>query len=344
LIAYPLLGLSPTAAAIYASLAALAELAYHANVRTPRWVGFIVQRPEMHRIHHQRGVHAHNYADLPVWDFLFGTYENPATFEGECGFSPRDEARVGEMLAFVDVTADQVKEPSARPMLRKLGLAALFALGTASIFGTALEPFAPRVGKVISGIGKLSLASPYPKVFCRVKSAKADEEAFAFSHELEITYESGEHKAIAFDRARLAEVKGPYAYRNAYGASLAFAPHLPQATTEAVVRSGLCGAAPLLNDAERALGPVVRVTIRSAPRGHALGRARETEVTCASLSRSITGPSGACSWGSCSQHTLRCSCRTRRSLMAEAVSSRMLVSIHFPLGFGRRSVGMIHVR
>ena len=30
----------------------------HANVRTPRWLGLLVQRPESHSFHHERGVHA----------------------------------------------------------------------------------------------------------------------------------------------------------------------------------------------------------------------------------------------------------------------------------------------
>lgn len=106
-IAYPLLGLDASAVAVYVALAGIAELLYHANVRTPRWLGWFVQRPEMHRLHHARGVHAKNYADLPVWDMLFGTYENPDDVDVECGFAPEDEARVREMMAFVDVTRER---------------------------------------------------------------------------------------------------------------------------------------------------------------------------------------------------------------------------------------------
>ena len=38
-----------------------------ANVRTPQWLGYLVQRPESHSVHHQRGVHAYNYSDLPLF-------------------------------------------------------------------------------------------------------------------------------------------------------------------------------------------------------------------------------------------------------------------------------------
>jgi sterol desaturase/sphingolipid hydroxylase (fatty acid hydroxylase superfamily) len=47
---YTLLGLSPEAGAIYTMCTALGEFFYHASVRTPRWVDFVFQRPEMHRI------------------------------------------------------------------------------------------------------------------------------------------------------------------------------------------------------------------------------------------------------------------------------------------------------
>src|SRR5260370_10151383 len=59
----------------------LAELVYHWNVKTPHWLGYIFQRPESHCIHHQEGVHAFNYSDLPMWDMLFGTYRNPLEWE-----------------------------------------------------------------------------------------------------------------------------------------------------------------------------------------------------------------------------------------------------------------------
>ena len=51
LLIYTLLGLSAEAGAIYTLCTALGEFFYHTNVRTPRWIGYIFQRPEMHRIH-----------------------------------------------------------------------------------------------------------------------------------------------------------------------------------------------------------------------------------------------------------------------------------------------------
>lgn len=103
LISYTLLGLDLVAAGWVTAFSAVGEFFYHMNVRTPRWVGFFMQRPEMHRIHHQRNVHCSNYGDLPIWDMLFGTYKNPARYDGLCGFEEPRETRVAAMLVFRDV-------------------------------------------------------------------------------------------------------------------------------------------------------------------------------------------------------------------------------------------------
>ncbi|HEX9810218.1 MAG TPA: sterol desaturase family protein, partial [Alphaproteobacteria bacterium] len=84
----------------------------HANIKTPRWLGYLVQRPESHTVHHGRGVHYYNFADLPVFDMLFGTFHNPADFEMETGFYEGASARVVDMLLFRDVSRPEV-EPAA---------------------------------------------------------------------------------------------------------------------------------------------------------------------------------------------------------------------------------------
>jgi sterol desaturase/sphingolipid hydroxylase (fatty acid hydroxylase superfamily) len=106
-ILYVLCGLTPQSATLAILLTGLAELFYHWNVRTPYWVGFIFQRPESHCIHHRRDWHTQNYADLPLWDMLFGTFNNPRSLDVQCGFRPKDEARVGDMLRWVDLSAQR---------------------------------------------------------------------------------------------------------------------------------------------------------------------------------------------------------------------------------------------
>ena len=100
---FSVLGLTGPQAAIVTTLCGLAEFFYHWNVRTPRWLRFVIQRPEAHRLHHELGVHAGNYADLPVWDLLFGTYRDPDPAPVPCGFSRGRERRLREMLAFSEV-------------------------------------------------------------------------------------------------------------------------------------------------------------------------------------------------------------------------------------------------
>jgi sterol desaturase/sphingolipid hydroxylase (fatty acid hydroxylase superfamily) len=102
---YALLGLSPAGGAVYTACTALGEFFYHANLRTPGWVGWFFQRPEMHRIHHQYGRHRNNYGDLTCWDMLFGTFENPETVDVACGFDEDREERLLAMLAFRDAHA-----------------------------------------------------------------------------------------------------------------------------------------------------------------------------------------------------------------------------------------------
>lgn len=103
LLVYTLLGLNPEAGAIYTLCTALGEFFYHTNVKTPQWIGYIFQRPEMHRIHHQYEKHSNNYGDIVWWDMLFGTYENPKEFKSTCGFDNEKEQRLLDMIKFKNV-------------------------------------------------------------------------------------------------------------------------------------------------------------------------------------------------------------------------------------------------
>jgi sterol desaturase/sphingolipid hydroxylase (fatty acid hydroxylase superfamily) len=104
-----LIGLGPEAAAGTVLISGVAELFYHWNVKTPYWLGFIVQRPESHCLHHQEGVHSYNYSDLPLWDMLFGTFRNPRRWKARCGFGA-DEHRLLAMLCGIDVTKTETVE------------------------------------------------------------------------------------------------------------------------------------------------------------------------------------------------------------------------------------------
>lgn len=109
LVFFPLLGLRVEAGILATLFITFNAMFQHANIRTPRWLGYLIQRPESHVIHHARGIHRRNYSDLPLWDVLFGTYENPKTVDGiELGFYNGASNRMVEMLAGRDVTAPKL--------------------------------------------------------------------------------------------------------------------------------------------------------------------------------------------------------------------------------------------
>jgi len=100
-----IVGLSAEATTVVLLTVTLLSIFQHANLRTPRWLGYFVQRPESHSWHHARGRHRDNYADLPVFDLVFGTFDNPRDFAPENGFYDGASLRVAEMLVFRDVAA-----------------------------------------------------------------------------------------------------------------------------------------------------------------------------------------------------------------------------------------------
>jgi len=113
------LGLRPEAAALTGLVAQFYGFFQHMNLKTPRFLGYLIQRPEAHFVHHQRDVHAYNYGDLPLWDIVFGTFKNPAEFGREdVGFAAPAHERFGAMLALRDVsdgTGTRVQQRSETP-------------------------------------------------------------------------------------------------------------------------------------------------------------------------------------------------------------------------------------
>lgn len=105
-------GVTPEAALIINVATLLLAFFQHTNIRTPGWLGYFIQRPEQHQLHHGREIHRSNYTDLVFIDMLFGTYENPDTFEGAVGFYDGASERILEMVAGRDVSTP--KEPPIR--------------------------------------------------------------------------------------------------------------------------------------------------------------------------------------------------------------------------------------
>jgi sterol desaturase/sphingolipid hydroxylase (fatty acid hydroxylase superfamily) len=115
LVFVPLLGLTAEATVLGALFLTFNAMFQHANIATPYWLGYLIQRPESHNIHHARGVHRWNYADLPIIDMLFGTFWNPRSVDDTpCGFYPGASARLLDMLIGRDVSVPAPAE-SPRP-------------------------------------------------------------------------------------------------------------------------------------------------------------------------------------------------------------------------------------
>jgi sterol desaturase/sphingolipid hydroxylase (fatty acid hydroxylase superfamily) len=104
ILAVSLIGVTPGAVVVFALFAAFLGTFQHANLKTPRWLGYLIQRPESHSHHHARGVHRDNYADLPVFDLLFGSFVNPPGFAEQTGFYDGASSRVADLLLGRDVT------------------------------------------------------------------------------------------------------------------------------------------------------------------------------------------------------------------------------------------------
>lgn len=98
-----MIGLNFDAIAWYGVIYSMVSVFNHANINAPRWLGYIVQTPNMHRVHHQYNVHENNYSEFPLWDMLFGTYRNPGGNPTRCGFSKERELRFFSMLFLKDV-------------------------------------------------------------------------------------------------------------------------------------------------------------------------------------------------------------------------------------------------
>lgn len=100
---FSFLGATPEAAAWFNLFAVTGELFYHSNLKTPHWVGYFLQRPEHHSIHHEFNVHKYNFGDITWWDRLFGTFKDTDKFAARCGFKEGREQKLGDMLLFKDV-------------------------------------------------------------------------------------------------------------------------------------------------------------------------------------------------------------------------------------------------
>ncbi|MEM7665506.1 MAG: sterol desaturase family protein [Pseudomonadota bacterium] len=91
-------GISAEAGVVINLIGSFMAMFTHANIKTPHWLGYFIARPEMHAVHHERDVHRYNYADLPWFDMLFGTYRNPRVAPTKAGIIDGGSDRIGDLL------------------------------------------------------------------------------------------------------------------------------------------------------------------------------------------------------------------------------------------------------
>ena len=102
-----IVGLSAQAVTVFLFVTMFLGIFQHTNIKTPQWLGYLVQRPESHTIHHGKGLHRYNYSDLPIFDILFGTFRNPKSYEMDTGFYDGASAKVVDMLLWKDVSVEE---------------------------------------------------------------------------------------------------------------------------------------------------------------------------------------------------------------------------------------------
>lgn len=100
-------GVSAEAATNIILITTFFSLFQHANIRTPKWLGYFVQRPEAHTIHHASGVHKYNYSDLPIFDIVFGTFKHADKHQHQVGFHNGASNQIADMLIGKDISLNK---------------------------------------------------------------------------------------------------------------------------------------------------------------------------------------------------------------------------------------------
>ena len=213
ILVYPIMGLTVESNTWLTLFAGLGEFFYHMNLKTPHWIGYFIQRPESHCLHHiQDKRYCKNYADLPLWDILGGTFENPTEQYFKIGFSNNKEENIKEMMLCKDVV-------KGRPITfmetaRAFVITSIVLLGALSSIGFAFS------AKDVQGIGFVTTASPLPFVFSSYNGV----ETFSTTYDFDIQLKNGTVIHDQMDHIKYQGLEGPYNRRNVYGAVFSHGP------------------------------------------------------------------------------------------------------------------------
>lgn len=93
-------GVSTEALVLALAIEGCLESFHHANITIPKrfhWLGYIVQLPGMHLVHHQYGLHRFNYAPF-LWDTVFKTVRIPTDWDKRLGLAKSHD--IGAIFLF----------------------------------------------------------------------------------------------------------------------------------------------------------------------------------------------------------------------------------------------------
>jgi sterol desaturase/sphingolipid hydroxylase (fatty acid hydroxylase superfamily) len=208
----PILGLDLQTIGWLTIFSAFGEFFYHINIKTPYWLGFIIQRPESHNVHHaQNRKHVYNHADLPIWDILGGTFLNPKEDVTKMGFSEDREDKVKEMLMFKNVLPE--RNIKAFKGKKNIIILVLIFIGFSNMIGYTLDI------PIFRTIGVISTASPLPLVFSSYNGVET------FSTEIVIKLDFGTKiESMIMDSGAYSKLQGPYNRKNVIGAIFSHGP------------------------------------------------------------------------------------------------------------------------
>lgn len=260
---YPILGLSMESSIWLSGFSAFGEYFYHMNIRTPQWIGYLLQRPESHRIHHYRNkrVSCDNYSDCPLWDMLGDTFSNPEIVNVPTGFQTQNEIRFWDMIFCRDVlrtTGDNIHWDTIKRRLYTLGGLILLAIGCLQPTGYLFN--LPQ----LRGLGIVSVASPLPLVFSSYNGV----ETFSTSFSIKLTTINNQTIELPLDSELYAQIKGPYNRRNIYGVVFSHGPFFDRSELiqlrDQILKFGVCQVGPTVKYRGRSAIPRrVEVTITS---------------------------------------------------------------------------------
>ena len=249
ILVYSVLGLTSESSLWLSIFSSIGECIYHMNIKTPKIMGYFIQRPESHRLHHSYNsrVNCPNFSDIPLFDFLGETFENPDEASCPTGFSTRFEIRRIDMLFFKDVINDAKQKFFSN---RRIFIQTVrkFLWNVLVIWGAVNSVAYISHYDGVKAIGFASGSSPLPLVF----SAYNGHETYSTGFNIIVNYQDNTTFSSDMNVDMYNRMKGAYNRRNIYGAIFSHGPFfdLPNMITirQSILKYAVCDPAPLIHE------------------------------------------------------------------------------------------------